>query len=82
MYNCLAPTSELYTAPKLSQVDFSFSQSEPFHTALDIDQKAKFGQKKLAPNKINKSVSWVYIYCSTGTSGVTRGLSKGAEGGP
>jgi len=31
-----------YTAPKLSHVDFSFSQSEPFHKALDNEQKAKF----------------------------------------
>jgi len=26
-----------------------------FHKALDIEQKAKFGQKKLALNKTNKS---------------------------
>jgi len=51
--HCLPSTSELYTAPKLSHVDFRFSQSEPFHKALDIEQKAKFGQKKLALNEIN-----------------------------
>jgi len=57
----------LYTAPKLSHVDFSFSQSWPFHKALDIEQWAKFGQKKLALNKTNKSLSWVNIVCSAGT---------------
>jgi len=36
-------------------VDFSFSQSGPFHNGLDIEQKAKFGQKKLALNTTNKS---------------------------
>jgi len=30
--------SPTYTAPKLSHVDFSFSQSGPFHKALDIEQ--------------------------------------------
>jgi len=44
-------TSELYTAPKLSHVDFSFSRSEPFYKTLNIEQKAIFGQKKLALNK-------------------------------
>jgi len=47
-YDCLPSTSELYTAPTLSDVDFSFSESEPFHKALDIEQKAKFGQKRVA----------------------------------
>jgi len=58
-HNCLPSTSELYTvtAPKLSHVDFSFSQSGPFHKALDIEQKAKFGQKKLALSKTNKSLA-------------------------
>jgi len=37
----------MYTALKLSQVDFSFSQPGPFNEALDIEEKAKFGQKKL-----------------------------------
>jgi len=32
----LPSTSELETAPKLSHVDFSFSQSVPFYKALDI----------------------------------------------
>jgi len=41
----------------MSHVDFSFSQSEPFHKALDIEQKDKFGQKKLALNKNNKSLA-------------------------
>jgi len=41
----LASKSELYTAPKLSHVDFRFSQPGPFHKALDIEQKAR--QKKL-----------------------------------
>jgi len=59
LYNCLPPISDLYTAPKLSHVDFSFPQSRPFHKALDIDQKANFGQKKLALNKTKKSVSRV-----------------------
>jgi len=54
-YNCLPSTFEVYTAPKLSHVDFSFSQSGSFHKALDIEQKAKFGQKKLALNKTNES---------------------------
>jgi len=53
----LPATSELYAAPKLSHVDFSFSRSGPFHKALDIEQKAKFGQKKLALNKTNKSLA-------------------------
>ena len=38
--------------PKLSHVDFSFSQSKPFYKALDIEQKAisdrkSFGQEKI-----------------------------------
>jgi len=33
-----------------------------FHKALDIEQKAKFGQKKLALNKTNKSLSRVNIF--------------------
>jgi len=53
----LPSTSELYTAPKLSHVDFSFSQSGPFYKALDIEQKAKFEQKKQALNKNNKSLA-------------------------
>ena len=67
-YNCLPPTSELYKAPKLSHVDFSFSRSEPFHKAFAIEQNAKFGQKKLALNKTNKSCSWHKIFFSTGTA--------------
>ena len=50
-------TSDLYTAPKLSHVDFSFSRSERFYKTLDIEQKAIFGQKKLALNKTNKSLA-------------------------
>jgi len=42
----LPSTSELYTAPKLSHVDFNFSQSGPFHKAVDIEQKDKFGTEK------------------------------------
>jgi len=61
-YNCLPSTFEVYTAPKLSHVDFSFSQSGSFHKALDIEQKAKFGQKKLALNKTNESFAWVNIF--------------------
>jgi len=53
----LQSTSELYTASKLSHVDFSFSQSGSFHKASNIEQKAKFGQKKLALNKTNKSLA-------------------------
>jgi len=49
--NCLPSTSELYTAPKLPHVEYSFSQSGPFHKALVIKQKSKLGQKKLALNK-------------------------------
>jgi len=41
----------------MSHVDFSFSQSGPFHKTFDIEQKAKFGQKKLALNKTNKSLA-------------------------
>jgi len=37
-YNCLPSTSEMCAAPKLSHVNFSFSQSGPFHKALVIDQ--------------------------------------------
>jgi len=48
----------LYTAPKLSHVDFSFSQSGFFHKGLDIEQYAKFRQKKLAVNKTNKCLAW------------------------
>jgi len=61
-YNCLPSTSELYTAPNVSHVDFIFSQSGPFHNALDIEQKAEFGQKKLALNKTNISLAWVNIF--------------------
>ena len=57
----------MYTAPKSSQVDFSFSRSEPFYKTLNIEQKAIFGQKKLALNKTNKSLARVNIFCSTGT---------------
>jgi len=36
--------------------------------ALDIEQKAKFGQKKLALNTSNKSLFlWVNSFCATGT---------------
>jgi len=63
---CLPSASELYTTPKLSHVDFSLSQSAPFHKALDIEQNAKCGQKKLALNMINKSLSRVNIFSSTG----------------
>jgi len=55
--NRLPPTSELCAASKLSHEDFSFSQSGPSHKALDIEQKAKFGQKKLDLSKTNKSVA-------------------------
>jgi len=41
----------------LSHVDFRFSRSEPFYKTLDIEQKAIFGQKKLALNKNNKSLA-------------------------
>ena len=55
-------TSQLYTTLKLSHTDFSFSQTGPFHKALDSEQKAKFGQIKPALNKTNKSLSWVKIF--------------------
>jgi len=58
---CLPSTSQLYTAPKLSHVDFSFSQSGLFYKALDIEKKAKLEQKKLALNITNKSLSWVKV---------------------
>jgi len=37
-----------------------------FHKALDIEQKSKFGQKKLTLNETNVSLSWVNIFCSSG----------------
>jgi len=43
--HCLPSTSQLCTAPKLSHLDFSFSQSVPFHQALDSEQKAKSDKK-------------------------------------
>ena len=45
-----------------------FSRSEPFYKTLNIEQKAIFGQKKLAVNKTNKSLARVNIFCSTGTA--------------
>jgi len=38
------------------------------HVTGDIEQKAKFGQKKLALNTTNKQtfLSWVNIFSSTG----------------
>jgi len=53
----LGPCHLYHTAPKLSHLNFSFSQSGPFHKALDIEQKAIYGQKKLALNKTNDSVA-------------------------
>jgi len=35
----LPPTSKLYTASKLSRVDFSFSHSEPFTRSWTANRK-------------------------------------------
>jgi len=43
-YNCLLSTSELYTAPKLSHVDYIFSQSGLFHISSVASPKFWGGQ--------------------------------------
>jgi len=44
-FNCLPSTSELYTAPKLSLADFSFSQSGLSHRPWTSTRKPNLDRK-------------------------------------
>ena len=55
LYNCLPSTYELYTAPKLSHIDFSFSQSGSYK-GLERRTESQIWTESVALNTSNKSL--------------------------